>query len=97
MAEERRKPIMEKLALKLKQNKKLELGVYCGLALLCLLLCSFKLLLTALPHFFHLFVELMLLETHLAEQTLCLFILAFHLLSGRFQLLHNILKTAIVS
>ncbi len=39
MAEERRKPIIEKLALKLKQNKKLELGVYGGLALLCLLLC----------------------------------------------------------
>lgn len=39
MAEERRKPIIEKIALKLKQNKKLELGVYGGLALLCLLLC----------------------------------------------------------
>ncbi len=39
MAEEKRKSFIEKITMKLRQNRKLELGVYGGLALLCLLLC----------------------------------------------------------
>lgn len=39
MAEEKRNSIIDTLIIKMKRNKKLELGVYMGLALLCALLC----------------------------------------------------------
>ena len=39
MAEEKGKKLIEGLIVKMKSSKKLELGVYGGLALLCLLLC----------------------------------------------------------
>lgn len=39
MAYEKRNGIMDTLIIKIKQNEKLELGVYIGLALLCVLLC----------------------------------------------------------
>lgn len=39
MAEERKNKITDTLIIKMKKNKKLELGVYIGLALICVMLC----------------------------------------------------------
>ena len=39
MADEKRNNIVDALIIKMKRNKKLELGIYVGLSLLCVLLC----------------------------------------------------------